>query len=34
MEEADQYKTSFQTHHVHYEYIVMTYGVTGGPATF
>lgn len=34
MEEVDQYKTAFQTHHGHYEYAVMPYGVTGGPATF
>jgi hypothetical protein len=34
MEEQDQYKTAFQTHHGHYEYTVMPYGVTGGPATF
>ena len=31
---ADQYKTAFQTHHGHYEYKVMPYGLTGGPATF
>jgi hypothetical protein len=31
---ADQYKTAFQTHNDHYEYRVMPYGVTGGPATF
>lgn len=34
MAEGDQYKTTFQTHHGHYEYTVMPYGVTGGPATF
>lgn len=34
MEEADQYKTAFQTHHGHYEYTIMPYGVTGGLATF
>lgn len=27
-------KTAFQTHNGHYEYSVMPYGVTGGPATF
>ena len=27
-------KIAFQTHHGHYEYNVMPYGVTGGPATF
>jgi hypothetical protein len=25
---------AFQTHHGHFEYLVMPYGVTGGPATF
>ena len=30
----DRYKTAFQTHNGHYEYKVMPYGVTGGPATF
>jgi hypothetical protein len=25
---------TFQTHHGHYEYTVMPYGVTGRPATF
>jgi len=30
----DKYKMAFQTHHGHYEYKVMPYGVTGGPATF
>jgi len=30
----DQYKTAFQTHHGHYEYLVMPYGLTGAPATF
>ena len=30
----DKYKMAFQTHHDHYEYKVMPYGVTGGPATF
>lgn len=34
MEETDQYKTTFQTHHGHFEYTVMPYGVIGGPATF
>lgn len=30
----DQYKTTFQTHHGHFEYMVMPYGLTGAPATF
>jgi hypothetical protein len=34
MAECDEYKTAFQTHHGHFEYKVMPYGVTGGPATF
>lgn len=34
MKESDQCKTAFQTHHGHFEYKVMPYGVTGGPATF
>jgi len=34
VEEADQHKTAFQTHHGHFEYRVMPYGLTGAPATF
>jgi hypothetical protein len=34
MAEQDIDKTAFQTHHGHYEYNVMPYGVIGGPATF
>lgn len=34
MDEQDVKKTTFQTHHGHYEYRVMPYGVIGGPATF
>lgn len=34
MAEGEEYKTAFQTHHGHIEYLVMPYGVTGGPATF
>ena len=34
MNSLDQYKTAFQTHHGHYEYKVMPYGLTGAPATF
>jgi hypothetical protein len=32
--EDDIAKTAFQTHNGHYEYQVMPYGVTSGPATF
>jgi hypothetical protein len=31
---GEKYKTAFQTHHSHFEYKVMPYGVTIGPATF
>lgn len=31
---GEEYKTAFQTHSGYYEYNVMPYGVTGGPATF
>lgn len=34
MKEGEEYKTAFQTHHGHYEYKVMSYGLTGAPATF
>lgn len=34
MAEGDEHKTAFQTHNGHYEYQVMPYGVTGGPAMF
>jgi hypothetical protein len=34
MAPQDIHKTAFQTHNGHYEYKVMPYGVTGGPATF
>lgn len=34
MTECDEFKTAFQTHHGYFEYKVMPYGVTGGPATF
>lgn len=34
MAEHDQSKTAFHTNQGHYEYRVMPYGVTGGPATF
>jgi hypothetical protein len=32
--EADEYKTTFQTHHSHYKYRVMPFGLTGAPTTF
>lgn len=31
---TNRYKTAFQTHHGHYEYKEIPYGVTGGPKTF
>lgn len=34
MRPEDEAKTAFQTHHGHFEFKVMPYGVTGGPATF
>lgn len=34
VDEKDVEKTAFQTHHGHFEYQVMSYGVTCGPATF
>jgi hypothetical protein len=34
MAPGEEFKTAFQTHHGHFEYKVMSYGVTGGPATF
>lgn len=34
MVESDDHKTAFQTHHGHFEYKVMPYGLTGAPATF
>lgn len=30
----DQFKTAFHTHHGHFEYKVMPYGLTRAPATF
>lgn len=34
VDEANQFKTTFRTQNGHYEYKVMPYGVTDGPATF
>ena len=34
MAAGDEHKTAFQTQNGHYEYQVMPYGVTGGPATY
>jgi hypothetical protein len=34
MAAGEEFKTAFQTHSGHYEYRVMPYGVTGGPAIF
>lgn len=34
MAEGHEFKTAFQTHNGHFEYKVMPYGVTRGPATF
>jgi hypothetical protein len=34
IKEGDEYKTAFQTHSGHYEYKVMSFGLTGVPATF
>lgn len=34
MVEGDEYKTAFQTHHGHFEYRVISFGLTRAPATF
>jgi hypothetical protein len=34
MDPRDQHKTAFQTHHGHFEFCVMAFGLTGAPATF
>jgi len=32
--EGDEHKTAFHTHHGHFEFTVMAFGLTGAPATF
>jgi hypothetical protein len=34
MHPQDQHKTAFQTHHGHFEFKVMPFGLSGAPATF
>lgn len=34
MKPEDEHKTAFKTHHGHFEFKVLAYGLTGGPATF
>ncbi|KAM3348690.1 hypothetical protein ACQJBY_022133 [Aegilops geniculata] len=34
MAEGEEYKTAFTTHSGHWEWLVMAFGVAGGPATF
>lgn len=34
MNPRDQHKTAFQTHHGHFEFRVMAFGLSGAPATF
>jgi hypothetical protein len=34
IKEGDEYKIAFQTHHGHFEYRVMPFGLTGAPTTF
>uniref|UniRef100_A0A453PNP6 Reverse transcriptase domain-containing protein n=1 Tax=Aegilops tauschii subsp. strangulata TaxID=200361 RepID=A0A453PNP6_AEGTS len=31
---GEEYKTAFQTHHGHFEFLVVAMGLTGAPATF
>jgi len=34
MSEADIPKSAFRTHHWHYEYTVMSFGICNAPSTF
>jgi hypothetical protein len=34
MNQEDHFKTVFQTHHEHYEFMVMSFGLIGAPHTF
>lgn len=34
LREGDEYKTAFHSHHGHFEFTVMAFGLTGAPATF
>jgi hypothetical protein len=34
MKEGEEYKTTFQTHFGHFEFLVMSFGLCGAPATF
>jgi hypothetical protein len=34
MKPEDEAKTDFKSHHIHYEFKVMSFGLTGAPATF